>query len=308
MKESPYPFVSVVIPVFNDSGRLRLCLESLEKQTYPKNLYEVITVNNNSDEDIENVAKSFAHTVIAFEARAGSYVARNKGISLAKGDVIAFTDSDCRAAADWIEKGVAKLLSKPDCGLVAGRIDFSFKNPNRPTVIEVYDSILRFRQKRYVEERKFGVTANIFTFKKVIGKVGVFDDSFKSCGDIEWGQRVFSSGYTLVYGDDVRVVHPAARSLKEVCKEAVRVAGGYFVLKKRKRLLPGDSFSMKTLIEKAPSFFNEIILSVWQNNKISGILRKLKVILLVFFIVFFVRCVRFLERARLALGGKPKRK
>jgi glycosyltransferase involved in cell wall biosynthesis len=46
-------FISVIIPVFNDAEPLKTCLEALENQTYPKDLYEVIVIDNASDENIE---------------------------------------------------------------------------------------------------------------------------------------------------------------------------------------------------------------------------------------------------------------
>jgi cellulose synthase/poly-beta-1,6-N-acetylglucosamine synthase-like glycosyltransferase len=46
MNDLTKPFVSVIIPVYNNLERLKTCLEALEEQTYPRNLYEVIVVNN----------------------------------------------------------------------------------------------------------------------------------------------------------------------------------------------------------------------------------------------------------------------
>ena len=103
-------FVSVIIPVYNDSERLKLCLEALENQTYSKDLYEVIVVDNASEEDIKSIVGQFSQAKYTYESQSGSYVARNKGISIARGEILAFTDSDCIPASDWIEKGVANLF------------------------------------------------------------------------------------------------------------------------------------------------------------------------------------------------------
>lgn len=234
MNNQSQPFVSVVIPVLNDSERLKLCLENLEHQTYPKHLYEVIVVDNGSEESIEPAIAQFSQAKLIFESRRGSYAARNKGILLAQGDVIAFTDSDCLPALDWIEKGTAHLLCVPNCGLVAGKIDFFFKNPEQPTGLEFYDSISYLRQKRYVEDLKFGATANVFTFKKVLQNVGLFDTQLQSCGDKEWGERVFAAGYQQIYADDTCVTHPARSSFKEIYKKTVRIAQGSYELNRRK--------------------------------------------------------------------------
>ena len=87
-------FVSVIIPVFNDAERLKICLTALEKQTYPQDYYEVIVVDNGSDENLENVVKQFTQAKLAYYPELGSYAARNHGIALAKGEILAFTDAD----------------------------------------------------------------------------------------------------------------------------------------------------------------------------------------------------------------------
>lgn len=219
-------FISIIIPTFNDSERLWYCLSSLENQSYPKGFYEVIVVDNNSEEDIKSVVNQFNQAQIIHENRRGSYAARNKGISVAKGTVLGFTDSDCIPAADWIEKGVNKLLKTPNCGLVAGEVQLFFKSPQKPTVFEVYDRMYFLRQKHYIEKYKFGATANVFTFKETFEVVGLFDSELKSGGDSEWGKRVFSAGYTQVYADDVLVAHPARYQWKEIRKKAIRVTEG----------------------------------------------------------------------------------
>lgn len=220
------PLVSVIIPVFNDSQRLKSCLEALENQTYSKSLYEVVVIDNGSDEDIKIVVEHFKKAFAVYENRPSSYAARNKGLAVAKGEIIAFTDADCIPAPDWIEKGVAHLLHTPGCGLVAGRINLFFRIPNKPTIAELYESITAFPQKENIEKYRYGATANCFTFKSVIDKVGDFDDTLKSGGDYEWGQRIFLAGYKQIYVDDVCIKHPARHSLAELYQKNLRIYGG----------------------------------------------------------------------------------
>lgn len=173
------PFISVIIPVLNDSERLEICLNALEQQTYPKDLYEVIVVDNGSTENLEVLVNKFTQASFTCETQVGSYAARNKGISIARGEVLAFTDSDCIPDPNWLETGVKHLLSVPNCGLVAGKIEMFFKDSN-PTSVELYDSSTFLQQKKYVEEDKYGTTANLFTFKKVFEDIGYFNDELKS--------------------------------------------------------------------------------------------------------------------------------
>ncbi|MEO1376787.1 MAG: glycosyltransferase [Cyanobacteria bacterium J06635_10] len=53
------PFVSVIIPVFNDSKRLKKCLTKLESQSYPRNRFEVIVIDNNSEESLKDTFDAF---------------------------------------------------------------------------------------------------------------------------------------------------------------------------------------------------------------------------------------------------------
>lgn len=230
--EPMQPFVSVVIPVFNDADSLRLCLRALEHQTYPQANYEVIVVDNGSDqaEAIQAVVAECGQAIVTQEAQPGSYAARNKGISLAKGEIIAFTDADCIPAADWIEQGVRRLQQTPNCGLVAGRIDIFCQRPDRATLVELYEQVTAFPQAEFLEKYQGGATANLFTCKQVLDRIGGFNTHLKSGGDLEWGRRVHSLGYQQVYAEEVCIAHPARSSFSQLYKKTRRVAGGVYDL------------------------------------------------------------------------------
>ena len=279
----------------NDAERLQLCLRALDKQTYPKNFYEIIVVDNNSDEDVRPVVAKFQQTRVASESNHGSYAARNKGLSLARGEVIAFTDSDCIPAPDWIEKGVAHLLRSSCCGAVAGRIAIFFAEPDRPTAVELYESVMALTQKSYVERHKFGATANLFTTKSVFARVGMFDPDLRSGGDRNWGERVSAAGYELVYADDACVAHPARRSLGQLHKKTIRVIGGLHDLqaKKKKSHAATSAVAGKIIRGLASSlkFSGRALL----DRRLRCVKDKLKVV----GVVFFVRYVQVREEFRL---------
>ncbi len=228
MNDSTRPYVSVIIPVYNDLQRLKTCLEALEEQTYPGDLYEVIVVNNNPLQNIEPDIVNFSNVRLFWESRRSSYAARNKGISNAKGAVIAFTDSDCIPKSDWIERGVTHLLNEPHCGLVAGRIEVFCSDPENPTAIELYEKITAFNQKTYVTRLRFGATANLFTFKNIIEEVGSFNDALLSSGDFEWGNRVFAAGHKQIYADDTCVLHPALKTFGQRFRKRIRIIRGKY--------------------------------------------------------------------------------
>ena len=227
-------FVSVIIPVFNDYERLGACLEALESQSYPRDLFEVIVVDNGSEMDSIIKMEKYPKVIFCVEEEPGSYAARNKGIFISNAALFAFTDSDCIPDKDWISTGVKALGSSENIGLVGGRIDFFFKDPERPSIWERYDSITYLQQQDSIEVCKFSATANMFTTNKVIKHVGLFDTKLKSGGDREWGERVAAAGYKLKFAPQVKVSHPARSTFQEIKKRNTRIYGGSHQLRSRK--------------------------------------------------------------------------
>ena len=226
-----------------------ICLEALEHQTYPEELYEIIVVDNGSEEDIAPLVVEFSHVRYEYEPQTGSYAARNKGLEVARGEVIVFTDSDCIPARDWIELGVTELKNEPESGLVAGRIELFFRRADDLTLAEHYERVKAFRQSRNVEKDHFGVTANLFTWRSVVDKVGPFDADLISGGDMEWGRRVFDSGYRLIYAREVLVNHPARHSITQLVKKVVRTTkGGYGLTRFHRLKRYGPAYLAKWLV------------------------------------------------------------
>ena len=292
-------FVSVIIPVFNDRDRLELCLCALEQQTYPRDLYEVIVVDNASDEDIKSVAGQFQQTFTVYENCRGSYTARNKGISVAKGEIIAFTDSDCIPAKNWLETGIRYLLSVPNCGLAAGRIQFFFKDPYRPTSVEIFDSMINLQQEKYVTENNFGATANLFTFKQIFEDIGFFNSDLKSGGDVEWGLRVSAQGYSLLYAEESCVAHPTRYSLRQLAKKIIRQTGGAYDNDKDNK--PKLIRLAKCLYELKPP-----LRSAFRKAFLKWDLKRTEQRIKLFFVIIFAHYVKRIEEIRLLLGGKSK--
>lgn len=301
-----HPFVSVVIPVYNDADRLKLCLSALEAQTYPQHQYEVVVVDNGSDnaEDIREIVSLFPRAHMAEERSPGSYAARNKGIALSRGKIIAFTDADCIPVQDWLEKGVHHLAINPSCGMVVGRIEVFFEDLDHPTSVELYQSVTAFPQEQHLKEFHGGATANVLTYRDVIQQVGPFNDRLKSFGDFEWGKRVYHAGYQQVYAADACVKHPARSSWPELKKRTLRASGGvydYFMGQQKTWLQRNKTFARLVFDDLVPPI--NFAISTFKNPEVKGIRQKLEVSLT----LFGVRYISALEKLRLRFGGTSKR-
>jgi glycosyltransferase involved in cell wall biosynthesis len=284
-------FVSVIIPVYNDSQRLLKCLAALEAQSYPPDCYEVIVIDNGSDENVEAAVQHFRHVRTGLETVPGSYAARNKGIAMAHGSVIAFTDSDSIPGPDWLAKGVEMLQSDNRRGLIVGRISIFFRDEQQPTAVEIYDSLFAFPQKEFVDRSKFGATANVFTYKEVIDRIGPFNSALKSCGDIEWCQRAFHAGYPIRYCEDLCVAHRARYNLREIYRQSLRVEAGFKDLHR----LRGKQSAWKDIGNIAwdllPPFRR--IYRIFASRKLKGPVQRFKVALVATIIRHMRAWIRF---------------
>lgn len=220
--DSAEPFVTVIIPTYRDWGRLRLCLEALHAQSYPLNRYEVLVVNNDPNDMPPGSFLLEDNVRVLVEAKQGSYAARNLGVQDSVGDVLAFTDSDCIPAEDWIESAVNVLVKGAE--RVAGRVELFYQS-ERLTLAEIYEKAFAFNQK-ISAQYGCSVTANMVTWKKHFDTVGLFNESLLSGGDNEWGRRASRLGIKVVYAEDVCVKHPARHSIRDLLQKRKRQAGG----------------------------------------------------------------------------------
>jgi len=232
------------------------------------------------------------------EPKPGSYAARNRGIEASRAEVLGFTDADCVPADTWLERGVRAVQRLSGPGSVAGKIEITFHDPEKRTAAELFESVVAFRQKSYVEWG-FAVTANLFTTRATVDCVGLFDERLMSGGDIEWGRRLRAQGLTLEYADDARVLHVARRTLGELCRKAVRVAGGVQQAAEQKGRgtagLLGDT--VQQLLEL------RAIRAHGSDERLGTIGRKLRFAA----VVCVVALVSTFERYRVHHGGTPWR-
>ena len=224
MNDTPditWPHVSIIVPVYNDREHIELLLDSLSGQDYPKDLLEIIVIDNNSTDNSRQIARRFPVTLLEENEIQSSYAARNKGIRNAKGQILVFIDSDCIADKMWLRKGVSKLLTER-ADLVGGQVKFTFSK--KQTAAEYYDALTNLALESKVN-RGGAATCDLFVKAEVFERIGLFPDNVKSGGDIQWTQKATKSGYSLVYASEAVVYHPA-RMLGELLKKLYRVGIG----------------------------------------------------------------------------------
>lgn len=237
------PFVSVVIPVHNDPEGLRDTLDALVDQTYDRDRYEVLVVDNRSRDETPAVAGAYATRYEQVQAlderrRQSSYAARVRGIRRARGDVLAFIDADMTVEGDWLERAV-EHMDEEELDYMGCNVELYAEGEE--TLASKFNRHSGFPIERYVDELHFAPTCCLFVRSEVVDEVGPFDARFVSSGDREFGQRVHEAGFEMGYADDVRMYHPTRSSVSSLARKSARIGRGKHQMR---RLYPqryGDS-------------------------------------------------------------------
>ena len=208
------PLISVVIPYLNQPDSLLLCLGSMDQQKFDMTRVEVIVVDNGSRDLPVEICTSFKNVRLEREQTPGPGPARNKGASVARGDIFAFVDADCVAHRNWLAT-IEAAFSDDTLLIAGGDMRVAFADAANPTMLEAYESIFSYRQKEFIERQGFSATANLAVRKSIYLAVGPFV-GIDIAEDREWGQRAARLGYATRYLPGMIVYHPARRSLSEL--------------------------------------------------------------------------------------------
>ena len=200
-------FVSVIVPFYNARKNIVECVESLLSQNYSEKSYEIILVDNASRDEGPSLLEKFKSRITLIkEERRGHSFARNRGISSAKGDIIAFVDSDCVASKDWL-KHLVSSFGRANAAVVAGEV----KAYKPKSDVEIFYEGLMSQKKNLSYEHPYAVTANLAFLRSVSHDVS-FDNRFSQTEDVDFCWRLLEKGYRIEYQPDALVYHKNVRT------------------------------------------------------------------------------------------------
>ncbi len=226
------PVVSVIMPHLDDLDGLPRVLDLLARQTYPKIDVEIIVADNGTAGGIAAVRQVVGGSARVIPvAQRGAGPARNAGVRKARGSIFAFIDSDCRPDPRWLEKGIEALS---DCDVAGGRVQVMVDDDRRMTPAEAFERVFAFRNKRYVEEVGFTVTASMFVRRDVFETVGGFASAVSE--DVEWCRRARKKGFHIGFADQSVVEHPARRTMADLQRKWRRTTTESYHLASENRL------------------------------------------------------------------------
>jgi glycosyltransferase involved in cell wall biosynthesis len=216
-----FPYVSVVIPTRARRDMLRLCLESVLAQDYPQDRYEIIVVEDGTDDGEVVVAALAPKSSVPIRyfhlPRSGVAATRNVGLSKSSGDIVAYIDDDALAASDWLTQHVTTLLRDGTTGC-GGRVSPAYPETVLESKVLPNGDLLWTGSNVEVPgfpEVENVAAGNMALWRKALIEIGGFDGAFSKRGvwreETDICVRLIARGHRLVNNSRAVVVHRAAR-------------------------------------------------------------------------------------------------
>jgi len=241
--------VSVIIPAYNASATIGRALEALSKQNCFQP-YEVIVVDDGSLDNTGTIVCSFPSVKYVRQDNAGPAAARNQGARLARGEFLAFTDSDCVPHEDWISQLMAGF-SHAQVGVVAG--SYGIANPES-CLARCINAEIVWRHNRLMPDypNSFG-SYNFCVRKNVFEAVGGFDTAYRSASgeDNDLSYKTIASGWRIYFERKALVDHYHPVLVGKYLNEQFRHGFWRFkTYRDHPRMMRGDGYTFwKDIIE-----------------------------------------------------------
>jgi GT2 family glycosyltransferase len=213
-----YPLVSVIIPNWNGVRHLPTCLSSLRHQTYP-NLEVILVDNASTDESVVLVGRDYPEVVLLqLDENLGLTGGINRGIQLARGEIIVPLNNDTEVAPTWAEALVIALLEHPDAGMAASKILLFDRRDILHSAGDAYgvDGIPINRGVWEKDAGQFdddvyiwgGCGGAVAYRRAMLDDIGLLDeDLFMYCEDVDLNWRAQLTGYRCVFAPRAVVYH-----------------------------------------------------------------------------------------------------
>lgn len=220
------PSVSVVVPVFNSEETIFSTVESLLRQRYQA--HEVIVVDDGSTDQTATMLRALSDRIEYLrQPNAGPAAARNAGIRASRGDLVAFTDSDCLPDEDWLGSLVAGFTDA-QVGGVGGIV-----RGGSETIVSEYVDMIRLLDPGFEDGRiPYLITANAAFRRNVLFDAGLFDERFRKPGGEEPDlcRRIRDLGYEFRLAEGALVRHHHRQSVRSLLRTVANYGEGRFLL------------------------------------------------------------------------------
>lgn len=207
--------LSVIVPIYGPSARLRTLLESLDRQTLSPDRFEVVVVDDGSPEPIVAYAADYGFSLtLVRQENTGPAGARNRAIELARAPLTLILNDDAVPADDLLETHLALQAEAPERVAVLGTFPFTAAALESPFVQLLHESDLLFDVPRLRSGEFYGWgffwTCNLSLPTGALRAVGGFDaENFPHpvMEDVELGYRLEQQGWRVWYREEAKCEH-----------------------------------------------------------------------------------------------------
>jgi succinoglycan biosynthesis protein ExoA len=229
-------FVSVIVPVRNEAASVEATLRALLTQDYPRDHFEVVVADGvSTDATVPTVRRlqgEFPNLKLVFNPDRLSSAGRNAAVRHAVGDVVVLVDGHCCVSNDQYLKHVAAALTESGADTL-GRpqpLDAPDPTPFQRAVSAARSSRLGHNPDSdiYSDTPKFvqpESTAVVYR-RAVFERVGLFDQAFDACEDVEFNSRVAAARLTCYFAPEIAVVYHPRGSWPALFKQLARYGAG----------------------------------------------------------------------------------
>lgn len=269
------PFVSVIVPAYNAQPTIRHTIQSLVAQSYPGE-FEIIVVDDGSTDRTPEIVRSFTEVIYIRQSNAGPAAARNRGAADSKGEFVLFTDSDCIAHKDWIEKIIGGFSTG---GIAAVCGSYGIANPENILARCIQDEIV-FRHRRLMSSypRAFG-SYNVGIRRSVYWRAGGFDESYRRASgeDNDLSYKILKTGGRIFFVKNALVDHYHTTRLEKYLREQFR--HGFWrarIYGRHPEMVKGDDYTFWKDMVEVPLVGVTCLVVLFS---VAGLLRPLYLIL-----------------------------
>ena len=262
-----HPSVTVIVPVRDAERTIAKCIEALLAQDYPQSLLQIIIADNGSTDHTQEIIRSFPVEMV-IEPKTGSYNARNLALPLARGEIIAFTDSDCVPESDWLSC-LIRGFEDPRVVGCGGKIE-DFIGTGW---VQSYSNRHVLRQDQALAEstrpHPYIIGANMAYRREVFSEIGTFDGRFISGGDTDMSWRVQQAGYLVRYVPEAVVHHFHRASVDGLYGQYFRYGIGRHCLTYKHLKKTGDqkyAYTVWRSIQRSHEVFCSWLICVWETS------------------------------------------
>jgi glycosyltransferase involved in cell wall biosynthesis len=213
--------ISIIIPSYNSETTIAKCLNALQNQIY-KSPYEIILIDSSTDRTPQIVSSRYPEIIfIHLDKKTDPGTARNIGVKKAKGELIAFIDSDCVAAPDWLDRIAGAHDSQYNA--VGG----SVHNGNLENDIVAWAGYLaefrEFLPGLAKKEVTHIPTCNISYKKNIFENYGLFQGKYYPQEDLIFNYNLCKNGEKILFDPSIKIYHNHRSSLKSFINHQLKI-------------------------------------------------------------------------------------